>query len=83
MQAYTQIMSNEYRRKKEELGFDERAFIINKDKETEKIFNELHKDSRLGFNETFKNTDSYQKNEGISNLSFKVSLLKYLKQQHS
>ena len=35
-------MSNEYRKKKQELGLNEQTFQINRDEESEILFNEIY-----------------------------------------
>lgn len=61
-------MNNEYQKRKKELGMDERSFAVQKDKETELVFNELHKGTKLLYHEVFKDQESYQRHEGKDSL---------------
>ena len=47
------------------MGFNEKQFAITKDKESEKVYKEIHEDSKVQYNQIFKDTDSYAKYEGI------------------
>ncbi|KAM3146973.1 hypothetical protein pb186bvf_000689 [Paramecium bursaria] len=74
VQLYQQIMSNEYRKKKQELGLNEQTFQINRDEESEILFNEIY-EGQKSYADTFKDASSYARNES--------SLLIYLKNKFS
>ncbi|CAD8146605.1 unnamed protein product [Paramecium pentaurelia] len=75
VKQYINILNNEYEKKKQEFGFNENQFNITKDRETEKVFKEIHKGSNIQYNQLFQNIDSFTKYEGI--------LLKQIKQKHT
>ncbi|CAK83164.1 unnamed protein product (macronuclear) [Paramecium tetraurelia] len=74
VKQYTTILNNEYQKKKQQFGFNENQFNITKDRETEKVFKEIHKGSNIQYNQLFQDLDSFTKYEGI--------LIKQIKQKH-
>ncbi|CAD8134814.1 unnamed protein product [Paramecium octaurelia] len=75
VKQYTTFLNSEYEKKKQEFGFNEKQFNITKDKETENVFKEIHKGSKIQYNQLFRDIDSFTKYEGI--------LLKQIKQKHT